>query len=238
MASTEPPERFTNPDPGSPTTVSALVVASGVDSSNDPPRPTHNLVVAADGGLEIAVSMGLDVDVVVGDMDSVGADALAAAESSGVEIERHSTDKDESDLELAIAAALERGAALVHVILGEGGRLDHAIANLAVLASPRWSGAAVGATVGSSRVWVVRKRRTIPLSAGEHVALVPVGGPAVGVSTEGLRYSLSGETLDPFAARGIANQVAVANPTVEVSNGVVLVISSPTPSNGPSSVRG
>lgn len=204
----------------------ALVVASGASPRGLEMVEIPDLVIAADGGLEVARAAGIRIDLVVGDMDSVDPAALAAVEAEGVTVERHPRDKDESDLELALAAALTRGATRVRVVVGAGGRLDHAVANLAVLTSPLWSAAELEAVVGESRAWVVRGRRTLPLTAGDHVALLPMGGDACGVSTEGLAYPLSDARLDAHGARGIANEVLTDRPTVVVSEGVLLVVSS------------
>lgn len=214
-----------------------LVVAAG-DPDELGPVPSADLVVAADSGLDLALARGLDVDVVVGDMDSVDPASLAAAAERGVRVHRHPREKDETDLELALALALAAAPTRIHVVVGAAGRLDHAVANLAVLASPRWASVEVDATVGKARVWVVRAMRPLPLAIGDPVGLIPVGGPATGVSTEGLAYPLAGETLDPFAARAIANEVVAVPVRVGVEGGVLLAISGPTPPIGPGGAPG
>jgi thiamine pyrophosphokinase len=209
---------------------SALVIATGAQIDRVRAADRADLVICADGGLDAAVAADRHVDVVVGDLDSVSTRALADATAAGVRVERHRIDKDESDLELALLAAVDRSADTIAVHLGVGGRLDHQLANLLVLASPRWSAAEISAVIGDSRAWVVReKRRVLPLVPGEPLALHAVGGPALGVHTGGLRFDLHGERLDAMVARGIANEVATGAPTIAVDSGVVLAISSPTP---------
>src|SRR4051794_20814395 len=66
-------------------------------------------VIAADGGVRHAGPLGLTIDLWVGDGDSIGEEALAALEASGIPVERSPRDKDESDTELAIHAAIRRG---------------------------------------------------------------------------------------------------------------------------------
>jgi thiamine pyrophosphokinase len=208
---------------------SALVIATGAEIDRVRAADPSDLVICADGGLDAALAADRQVDLVVGDLDSVSAGVLADATAAGVRIERHRVDKDESDLELALLAAVDRSAHTITVHLGVGGRLDHQLANLLVLASPRWSAAEISAVIGASRAWVVRERRVLPLGAGEPLALHAIGGPAQGVRTSGLRFDLHGEPLDAMVARGIANEVATERPTITVDSGVVLAISSPTP---------
>jgi thiamine pyrophosphokinase len=187
--------------------------------------PAGARVIAADEGLEHAVALGLDVSVTVGDFDSVSPDTLAAAEADGMRVERHPAEKDATDLELALDAALALGASHVLVIAGDGaGRLDHLVAALLLLASPRYEGVEIDAVVGTTRIHVVRDKRELAGAPGELVTLVAVNGPALGVSTEGLAYPLRGETLEPGSTRGVSNVFASDMALITIAGGVLLAI--------------
>lgn len=214
-----------------------LVVAAGAPAEGLRAAPAAQIVIAADEGLDAARRADRDVDHLVGDLDSVSPDALRRAEAGRVTVHRHRADKDESDLELALDLAVDIGAGVIHVVTADGGRLDHQLANLLVLASPRWSSARVEARVGEHRVWVVRGRRVLPLEPGDPLALHAIGGPAGGVVTEGLRYPLADEVLAPMVARGIANEVTAPSPVVSVREGVLLAISSPMPTSDRAGAR-
>ena len=200
----------------------ALVLAGHLPEVHGAPLYT-DLVVAADGGLEAARHAGWPVHAVVGDLDSAGADSLEWARGVGAEIEDHPARKDFTDLELAMEFACRR-APEVHVIASAAGRLDHAVANLLVLASPRWSDTTVSATVDAAHIDVVRGRRRLTGEVGETISLLAVGAPARIASTSGLEYPLSDEWLSPTAARGISNVVTGAPVTLDVVEGVVLAI--------------
>lgn len=204
---------------------SALIVATAAPLHAVQHAPQADLVVAVDAGLEVLLQAKRTVDLVIGDLDSVSAYALQEATDAGAEIEKYPEEKNESDLELALAAAIDRGTQQIHVLLADGGRLDHQLANILVLASPRWQQAEIEATVGEHRLWVVRGQRTIPLLSGDPLALQAVGGPASGVTTTNLRYPLIDAELDALVARGISNQVVAAQPTIKVDSGVVIAIS-------------
>ena len=216
---------------------SALVVASGAPLGAVERAPQTDLVIAADAGLEVLLAAHRPVDLVVGDLDSVSAEALSAATAAGSEIAQHRRDKDESDLELALSAAINSGVQRIHVVLRDGGRLDHQLANLLVLASKRWQQADIDAVVGEHRVWVVHGEQTIPLVAGEPLALHAVGGTATGVTTTNLRYPLVDADLPGLVALGISNRAVVDAPTIRVESGVVIAISSSMPSNAGSAVQ-
>lgn len=193
-----------------------------------------DLVIAADGGLRWAQKLGVHVDVVVGDMDSVDGDALAEAEAGGAEIVRHDPDKDATDLGLALQLACERGASSVTLIGGHGGRLDHFLGNIALLASlPK--GVQAEALMGETEIFVIQGYGTsgteqqggeLVLSGKpcQLVSLIPWGGNAKGVKTDGLRWSLAGETLSLGTSRGISNEMTGTQAKVSLESGTLLVI--------------
>ena len=206
-----------------------VVVASG--PGPDVTLPAATSVVAADGGLLRALDLGLHVDVVVGDLDSVTPEALAAAEDAGARIVRHPVAKDATDLELALDEAVALGASRVVLVASAEGRLDHLLGSLLLLAAERYAALELDALVGNALVHVVRGQRRLEGSAGELLTLLPLGGPAIGVTTEGLEYPLAGETLEPGTTRGVSNVFLTGLATVRVRSGTVLAIR-PDPPTG------
>jgi thiamine pyrophosphokinase len=195
------------------------------------------LVVAADGGVKHAARFGLKVDRWVGDGDSTTPAQLDALEAAGVAIERVAVDKDESDTELALLAAIAAGADQVTILGGLGGaRIDHAIANLALLQHPALenrharlydaSGARLSLLVGPDRHGLPGTRE-LTGRIGDIVSLVPLGESARDVETLGLRYPLSVETLILGRARGLSNVRIAESARVSVGSGRLLVIETP-----------
>jgi thiamine pyrophosphokinase len=209
--------------------VSTCIIVSG----GDPPHlrvrdhlPRADLVIAADSGLDHADAMGLGVDLVLGDLDSVSKEALDRARRHGIPVEGHPAAKDETDLELALRAAVDRGATRVVVVGGSAGRVDHMLGGALALAAPSVAGMAVEAWLGAAwvRVLVGPARVDLEGRPGELVSLIPVGGPAHGVRTEDLVYPLCRETLDAGSCRGVSNELVHGIAAVEVEAGTLLVI--------------
>ncbi len=214
----------------------ALVFAGGPerighDRLNDVLRardkPEGLVVVAADSGLDHAAALGVEVDVVVGDLDSVGSVALDAARVANVTIEEHPADKNKTDLALALDAALDRGA--LHIVIagggaGSGGRLDHLIGNFLLAGAVEYSGARIELRVTEATAYVVRDTATISGVPGDLVSLFALGGPALNVTTSGLRWALAGDTLAPGSSRGTSNELVTEHATVQVDSGTLLVI--------------
>jgi thiamine pyrophosphokinase len=207
-------ERVIEPD--------VVVVASG--PGPDVAVPDGGTVIAADGGLDRAAALGLEVDVLVGDLDSVSPAALARAESAGTRIVRHPVAKDATDLELALNEALALGARRVLVIASAGGRLDHLAASLLLLGAERYAELELDALVGDALVHVVRSARTLRGTPGELLTLLPLGDGAEGVTTSGLEYPLDGETLGPGSTRGVSNVFTTAEARVTLAEGILLAI--------------
>jgi thiamine pyrophosphokinase len=199
-----------------------VVVASGQGPKLT--LPDAKSVVAADGGLLRARELGLAVDVVVGDLDSVTPEALAAAEAAGVRVVRHPPAKDATDLELALDESVALGGRRVLVVASSVGRLDHLLGSLLLLGSARYAALELDALVGDALVHVVRNERTLSGAPGELVSLLAVGGPALGVVTDGLEYALRSETLEPGSSRGLSNVFTGAEARVGLAEGVLLAI--------------
>jgi len=199
-----------------------VVVASGAGPWVAlPGAPT---VVAADGGLDRAAALGLVVDVVMGDLDSVSPGALAAAKEAGARIVRHPEAKDATDLELALDEAVRLGARRVLLVASAEGRLDHLLGSLLLLGADSYAAIELDAIVGDALVHVVRGERALRGSPGDLLSLIALGGPATGVVTNGLDYPLAAETLQPGSSRGISNVFTGTDARVTLDTGVLLAI--------------
>jgi thiamine pyrophosphokinase len=186
--------------------------------------PPPDLVVAADSGVEHALALGCAVDLVVGDLDSADPGAVARAEAAGAVVERHPAEKDATDLELALDAAHARDVDRIIVVGGGGGRLDHFLANALVLASQKFASTRVEARISGADVVVIHSVAQLSGRVGDLCSLLPLGGPARSVRTEGLRYPLFGEDLLPGTTRGVSNEFAAPTARVVIDGGVLLAV--------------
>lgn len=189
--------------------------------------PPATCVITADSGYDHARSLGLAVDVLVGDLDSISEAGLADARRTGVHVERHDPDKDATDTELALRLAVAGGATHVTLLAGApGDRLDHSLAVLVSLVHPNLAGVVVDAWIGTAAVHAFQGACTRSFGArvGETLTLLAVGGDATGITTRGLRYPLVGEPLSPTSSRGVSNVAAAPDPSVTVQAGRLLVI--------------
>jgi thiamine pyrophosphokinase len=217
--------------------VHALIVADGDVPDRDALEGTWpgwdagvSLVVAADGGALRTDRLGRRPDLVVGDGDSLGAEAVEQLRADGIEVRLASADKDESDTEIAVTTAVELGATRLTVLGAFGGRrFDHALANVALLALPALAGRPTALLDERTRVRLLTGPDDLDLggAVGDTVSLLPLGSDVHGVVTSGLRYPLRGETLRAGPARGLSNVRLEPTARVGVRSGRLLVVESP-----------
>lgn len=187
-----------------------------------------DLVVAADLGAQHALAWGWPVHLLVGDFDSLPAELVARLQSAGVETQRVPAAKDQTDTELAIALALEHRPAQLIICGAFGGRVDHLLANVLLLAHPSLAGLAVSMADGPETVRLLGEGAahaafSIKGARDDLVSLLPLGADVEGVRTAGLRYPLRGETLHLGAARGVSNVMSEDRAEVSLTRGRLLV---------------
>jgi thiamine pyrophosphokinase len=229
VASASPPDQA-KASPPAPSTVIVLAGGDEVDPALRaalPPDPAA--VIAADSGLASAAPLGLSVDRVVGDLDSVDPALLADARAAGVQVDEYPPDKDRTDLAIAMDTALAASPERILVVGGHGGRLDHFLGNAALLASPDYADVEVVALMGEAHVTVVHGRgdaasRALRGQVGDLVSLVPFHGDAVGVSTSGLRFGLTDATLPAGSSLGVSNEFSEPEAQVSLRAGVLLAV--------------
>ena len=219
-----------------PTAVHALVLADGSVAARTTLDDTWpgwsdglDLVIAADGGARHAAALERRIDLWIGDGDSIGEDDLAALGREGVPIRRSPVDKDESDTELALLAALDAGAHRVTILGALGGeRVDHGLANVWLLGHPRLLDCDVRLVDAVARIRLVGPGLAdLGGRIGDLVSLLPFGGDADGLTTNGLRYPLRDESLTSGPSRGLSNVRMANDAFLIVGSGRILVVETP-----------
>ncbi|NIA24201.1 MAG: thiamine diphosphokinase [Gammaproteobacteria bacterium] len=184
--------------------------------------PGDAYVIAADSGVDLAATLGIRVDIVIGDLDSVSATALENTKRLGTRIQHHPVDKDATDLELALAHAREEGVSSVIVIGGHGGRMDHFLANASLLAAQ--TGLDVEWRTGTGTAYRVNGTLHLHGAPGETISLLAFGGPVHRVRTSGLQWPLHDEDLQPGGTRGMSNRFLGEQVEIGVADGNLLVV--------------
>lgn len=213
----------------------AVIFANGILS--DPKSARYviqpgDLVIAADGGAHHCQALGIRPDVLIGDLDSAAELLSAEYEAAGTEVIRFPERKDYTDLELAIRHARSLGIRDVLVLGALGGRWDQTLANLLLPATSDLADMRISLLDGLQEILLLRAgsdldapaRLEIRGESGDTVSLIPLGGDACGVTTEGLEYPLSEGCLLFGATLGISNVLLNKKATVQAREGILLCV--------------
>lgn len=176
-------------------------------------------VIAVDGGFAHLEAIGRVPDIALGDFDSLGYVPKAKR------VAQYPAHKDKSDLELALERAAKRRFDALAVYGALGGRLDHTVANIQLLA--RYAEAGLDVTAigldGALRFVVGPDVYDLPLLESGTVSVFALTPKATGVIERGLEYSLDDVTLDNRTSLGLSNELIGQEAVVAVESGTLAV---------------
>ncbi|MFC2052777.1 thiamine diphosphokinase [Chloroflexota bacterium] len=200
-----------------------IVAANGVMHSHFT-LEGDDVLIAADGGLRHCLDLGLQPAIVIGDLDSIDEGDLDTLEPSDTQILRYPTQKDFTDLELALQHALKLGADEIVIVAALGARWDQTISNLLLPAS--FPSVKIHLMDGSQEIHYVRAGEKLEIHGrpGDLVSLIPLADNARGVTTEHLEYPLRGGELTFGSTRGISNVLLEETGTISINSGLLLCI--------------
>ena len=200
-----------------------IVVANGVMRSHFT-LESDDVLIAADGGLRHCLDLGLQPAILIGDLDSIDEGDLAALKPSDTQILQYPTQKDFTDLELALQQALKLGADEIVIVAALGARWDQTIANLLLPAS--FPSIKICLLDGSQEIHYIRAGEKLKIHGrpGDMVSLIPLAGKVHGVTSEHLEYPLRGDELTFGSTRGISNVLLKETGTISINGGLLLCI--------------
>jgi thiamine pyrophosphokinase len=191
---------------------------------------SSDYLVAADGGANHLLKMGILPEIVIGDLDSIEDDTLFELTTAEVDIKQFSEDKDETDIELALRYAVELQPSAILIVGALGGRLDQTLANLSILTDPTLPQIDIRLDDGVEEAFFCRAsvskggQGEVHGRSGDTVSLIPWQGPVEGVATERLQWPLYGETIFPSKSRGISNVMLEDTASVRIQTGLLLIV--------------
>lgn len=189
----------------------AEVVAPYVDVAD--------MIIAADSGYDLARSIGVTPDLLVGDMDSLSGRDDADRRLRG-RIHLFDREKDETDTEIGLRTLRERGIGEVTIVGGGGGRLDHLIGILTLFERrfppKRWF------TAGEEIVYIDGEERFSRMN-GVVCSFFPVGDTVTTMRSTGLRWPLDGLSWR-HGDFGISNYGINETVTVGMQSGCLIMV--------------
>lgn len=194
------------------------VVGAGEKAGAFTPKK-DDFVVAADGGIGFLRDMGVTPDLFVGDLDSVD------RQPEDCLVLRFNTDKDKTDMALAVEEGLARGYRRFRVYGGMGGRFDHTMANIQLLAELSTRGCEAQLIGEGVRITAVTDGVfKLPTKKEGTVSVFSLSDTCTGVCLRGLTYTLEKETLNNLFPLGVSNSFTGRPASVSVEQGTLLVV--------------
>jgi len=185
------------------------------------PQP-GDYIIAADGGYKALTSVDIRPDLLMGDLDSLGENAVP----DGIPLERFPVQKDDTDTGIALAQGWALGYRSFVLYGCSGGRADHLLANWQSMCRYSRMGASIRMVASDYDAYAL-SNGTLCLPdrpEGTTVSIFCHSDRAEGVTLEGLMYPLSSATLTSDFPLGVSNQHTGVPARVTVQNGTLLII--------------
>jgi len=183
----------------------------------------NDLLVAVDDGLRYLNKLKKTPHILIGDMDSVSAREVQRLEKLKVEIRKFPTQKDETDLELALGMLSEFKVSKVIIAGATGDRLDHSLGNIHLLTKFP-SSFELSLDDGKQEIFLIGDHTVIHGNPNDIVSLIPLQAEVTGITTSNLAYPLKNETLHYASTRGISNVMLGKTAKVRKQKGSLLCI--------------
>jgi thiamine pyrophosphokinase len=202
------------------------IFANGEFSQTDLILPEETEIIAADGGVQHCLQLGLIPDVLIGDFDSITEHELESFKSKDIIVKQFPTEKNETDLELALIYAKENGATKITLFGLLGGRWDMSLANVLLLASDDFKEISIRAICRNLDIYVVRGGETLTLygNPGNTISVLPLSPCAEGITYTGLAWNLKNSKLPFGSPRGISNYLIEDHAQISLKKGVLIVL--------------
>ncbi len=182
-------------------------------------KEKDDLIIAADGGYDTLLSLGISPDLVLGDMDSIKSDK----QISGALL--FPTKKDETDMALAYREGARRGYRAFRIYGGTGGRIDHTFANFALLSEAKREGNNMTLIANGYECFAIENEELrIFGEVGKKISVFAFGKEALGVSLFGLEYPLRDYSLSPNSHIGVSNEFKEKAALISVKDGLLLIM--------------
>lgn len=196
-----------------------VIVAAGKIDNTDILKKNifyDDFVIAADAGYLKLKAAGIEPDLIVGDFDS------SDTPENSVETIILSPVKDCTDTQYAVSQAVERGYGDILVLGGLGGRIDHSLANFAVIGEYKQKNVNICLIDAHHKIYALKNETAVLTKSDRYVSVFSFTDSSV-VTLEGFYYSVNGLKLSCFDSIGVSNEITDDTAKITVSEGTVLV---------------
>ena len=184
-------------------------------------------LIGVDKGAAFLYSHHIQPDYIVGDFDSLPSEIERYyKEETAVPMKEFNPMKDNSDTEIAVLLAMERGCREIYLYGATGTRLDHVVANIQTLSLPHRAGIHAEILDGCNRIRLIEKEEIIYKNEmfGKYFSVFPLEGCVEHFNIEGAEYPLEDYTLTPYNSRCVSNQAKEDKVRITFPKGIVILM--------------
>ncbi len=208
-----------------------IVIGAGNFSMSHIALEENDFCIAVDGGYAYCKLLGIEPDLIVGDMDSLPKEQQKEiddiSEKEPGRVVRLCPEKDDTDTLAALRIGMGKGYKNYRLYGALGGRMDHTIANIQCLCYLKNNGAEGIILEKGLSITVIKEEKVSFESRGKgYLSLFSLGERAEGVTITGMKYPLNKALLTNDYPIGISNEFIGEESTVEVKKGMLLAIHS------------
>lgn len=179
-------------------------------------------IICADGGANYARKLGITPNVILGDMDSISKETAAFYKE--ITSIHYPAKKDETDTELAIDHAIQKGATEVTVFGALGSRLDHSLGNIYLLTRFLDAGVEGKIVNENNSIYLINKNKRFEFPVGIIISLLPIDGDVEGINITGFEYPIVNGRMTMKNPYGISNVTSLEKQSIVLEKGMLLVI--------------
>lgn len=181
-----------------------------------------DLIIAVDGGYEWLAELGVVPDILVGDFDSMDKPKSLAPKTKMIALP---TEKDDTDMAVAVSEGLASGCTEFHIYGGGGGRTEHLFANVALLAMLAEQKCR-GYLHHRDEVMTAIRNEKVSFTAdsGGYVSAFALERECRGVFEKGLKFPLTDYTMRYDRPIGVSNEFVGIKSEISVADGTLLLI--------------
>lgn len=195
------------------------IVGAGENYGLDFTPTTNDFVIAADAGLRYLEQCNIMADLVIGDFDSLN------KIPSYPNTKSLSPEKDDTDMLAAVHEGIKAGYSIFHIHCGTGGRIDHTIANLQVLAYLAQNGMQGSLFDRGSVITAITDREmTFEAIPSGYISVFSFTEKSEGVYLRGLKYELDNAVLTNTFPLGVSNEFIGKESSISVGHGTLLIV--------------
>lgn len=205
--------------------MTALIIANGEETDKAIiANINYDYVICADGGLEKAKNYGITPDMIIGDFDSVNLSVLKEYEDK-IPIEKFPSEKDYTDMELAVEFAISKGYSDIVLTGASGSRLDHTIGNIMLMERYYKTGIFITIIDNNNEMKIISGDTdlTLDYKEGYYMSIIPVTAYIQGLTLEGFKYNLNNVNVQRGSTLCISNQIKCCKGRITLKKGKAIL---------------